>query len=112
MKKVLYDSFKGKTLQDLISKTIPCPYNKYIHCSIPTENRIQICCSCDNYVDRIEVSNYANLPQESSTYTTTSTEICKHTGFYHMVTFLFFKRRFLACEKCGKLVPQTKWTIV
>jgi len=27
------------------------------------------------------------------------------------VAFLCFKKRFLACEICGKLIPQTKWRL-
>ena len=47
------------------------------------------------------------------TYTATkSIEKCHHhKGYYHTVTFWIFKRRFLACELCGELIPQGRWYI-
>jgi hypothetical protein len=44
-----------------------------------------------------------------TTHTATEAVLCNHTGYYHTVTFLCFKRKFLACENCGKLIPQTNW---
>lgn len=56
------------------------------------------------------IADYALLGEEAMTTTTfTIREECKHVGWYHYVKFLCFKRKFLACEKCGELIPQSKW---
>ena len=36
---------------------------------------------------------------------------CKHIGWFHRVRFLCFVRKFLACEKCGELIPQGRWKL-
>ena len=49
------------------------------------------------------------IPKEYEMVTTTYVP-CKHdTGFYYYVTFLCYKRKFIACELCHQLVPLTKW---
>jgi len=46
------------------------------------------------------------------TFTTTNEYFCKHrTGWYVYPKFWIFKREYLACEDCGKLIPQSRWKI-
>ena len=47
----------------------------------------------------------------TDTLTSSIHEDCKHTGWYHWVDFWIFTRRFLACDKCGMLIPITKWQL-
>ena len=50
--------------------------------------------------------------ESNTTVTFTTTGVykqCEHKGWYHNVYFCCFVRKFLACEKCGELIPQTKW---
>ena len=63
------------------------------------------CPTCHKMTGRVMRS----FQSEVTTITTTTTLPCKHSGWYHYVRFWIFKRKFLACEKCGKLIPQTKW---
>jgi hypothetical protein len=48
-------------------------------------------------------NNYVTI---TSTYTP-----CKKTGFYQEVKFLFFKRKFLACEICGRKHNDSGWIL-
>lgn len=57
-----------------------------------------------------EAKSNAVLGEEAMTTTTfTQKEECIHIGWYHTVKFLCFRKRFLACEKCGELIPKGKW---
>lgn len=47
---------------------------------------------------------------DEATVTTTLSKQCKHqNGWYVFPTFLCFKRKYLVCSDCGKLIAQTKW---
>lgn len=79
-------------------KAYPCPHaDMEIYCN----NSDTSCEGCPYYKEQYETV--------TSTGTTTKKRTCKHTGFYHTVNFLCFKKRFLACEKCGTLIPQGGW---
>ena len=47
----------------------------------------------------------------TGTTSTSTYKPCKEKGFYHTVKFLFFKRRFIACELCGQKHEDTGWKI-
>jgi len=56
--------------------------------------------------------NRYNVLGDAATTETTATipKQCNHdTGWFHYVRFLCFKRKYLACEKCGELIPKTRW---
>jgi len=81
-----------------------CPFNNIIACEMKLIHRENPCEGCNNY-------NEDAFIEKVETTGTSTNEPCKHTGYYHTVTFLCFKKRFLACEICGKLIPQTKWRL-
>jgi hypothetical protein len=49
-----------------------------------------------------------------STATVSATPPCEHrNGWYHTVYFWIFKKRFMYCEDCHDLIPQSKrWTLI
>lgn len=58
----------------------------------------------------MRTSQSTSEPYTTVTSTTTSIhKQCEHKGWYHNVYFYCFVRKFLACKKCGELIPQTKW---
>jgi len=101
-----------------------CPFNNIIACEMKLIRRENPCEGCNNYnedalIEKVETiwgmlpKEYIDIEEFSMVTTTAVAEavLCEHTGYYHTVTFLCFKKRFLACENCGKLIPQTKWRL-
>ena len=77
-----------------------CPFVSYpLHCSV-AKGTGSCYSGCTLSVEPV-----------STTEVTSTFKPCAHTGYYHTVEFLCFKRKFLACENCGKLIPQTKWRL-
>ena len=81
-----------------------CPFNSSIACKMKLIHRDNPCAGCNNYNENAFI-------EKVETTGTFTNEPCKHIGYYHTVEFLCFKRKFLACENCGKLIPQTKWRL-
>jgi len=82
----------------------PCPFDNAVSCNMKM---------CEYCFGGMLPGDYIDI-EEFSVVTTpagTGAILCKHTGYYHTVIFLCFKKRFLACEICGKLIPQTKWRL-
>jgi hypothetical protein len=80
----------------------PCPFDTAVSCNMKI---------CEYRFGEMLPKECINIEEFSMVTTPATTEaiLCNHTGYYHIVTFLCFKRKFLACENCGKLIPQTKW---
>lgn len=82
----------------------PCPYDPAVSCNMKM---------CEYCFGGMLPKEYIDIEEFSTVTTTAIAEavLCRHTGYYHTVTFLCFKKRFLACEICGKLISQTKWRL-
>jgi hypothetical protein len=81
----------------------PCPFDNAVSCNM------KMCEYC--FGGMLPIENFRCSCGSFTKITGTFQNPCTHTGYYHIVTFLCFKRKFLACENCGKLIPQTKWEI-
>jgi len=75
-----------------------CMYDKRTFCTMDLP-----CQNCNYYLELTATVEEMNLPQEDN--------YCNHTGYYNYVKFLFFKRKFLSCEICGRLIPKTRWML-
>lgn len=67
----------------------------------------------DKLSQEIWGSIHSQIPKEyvSSTATSSTYAECKHAGWYHWVDFWIFTRKFLACDRCGNLIPLTGWQL-
>jgi len=75
-----------------------CPFVSYpLHCNV-AKGTGSWCSGCTLLIEPV-----------ATTEVTSTVKPCAHTGYYHTVTFLCFKRKFLACENCGTLIPQGGW---